>query len=146
MTRPDQAKFDQFARQFEVIDSELQNFGDAYGYELVRNQNRQPCRILRKSDTMLQIIEISLDGDWLRMEFQEDLPCNVTIAAYYQPLRGRRLFKRSNIVKHQSFSVIKATLQETLHQSMEQLNSWSIPAIDEEDHNSIGDGWQRTRF
>lgn len=48
MRRPDQDRFDQHSRHFELIDDELERFSGEHEFDLVKNMYRTPCRMLVK--------------------------------------------------------------------------------------------------
>lgn len=132
MRRPDQNKFDLFVKHFEKIDPLLQNFADKHGLSLDINTNRYPCRILRKPPgNPSLLIEISMDDHWLDVEYDENLPHSLGIAAYYVPPTDElsRWGLSVNLVKHQTFSTICQTLEERLETALKQLESWTPDII-----------------
>lgn len=144
MRRPDQDRFDLFTHHLESIDGELEQFRLEHKLRLDKNLNRQPCRVLRTTSNPERIIDIHLDGHWLTMEYQYDLPHNVGVAAYYRPSQGKRLYKRATVVEHQPFSVIRANLTQILNASWAMLQSWPPPILTEDDPDAAKQGWART--
>jgi hypothetical protein len=144
MMRPDQERFERFSRHFEMIDSEVNSFAKEHGFEVIKNLNRQPGRILRKQGNPLQLIDVFLDGHWLQLEYQEDLPHSVGVAVYYQPPQGKRLVKKLMLVERQPFSLVRESLDSLLQTGLQLLDSWPVPALSEEKQDAANQGWTRT--
>ena len=152
MIRPDRFRYEQFCRHLEAIDDVLARFAAAHGFEVQKNLHRQPSRDLRRTGPPMhdaiephtEFIGIHLDGYWRMMDWQEDLPHKVGVAAYYRPVHGKRLYKRVTIVEHQPFLVIQENLVQLLNTSLNTLESWRPPVVSQEDPDAASQGWQRT--
>src|SRR5438067_8443065 len=74
MIRPDQARFYQFSRHLELIDEEVYKFSAEHNLQLEKNLQRQPSRVLRMTDEPRRLLSVHLDGYWLKMRYEADLP------------------------------------------------------------------------
>src|SRR5258705_13603985 len=111
MKRPDQDKFDQHAKHFELIDQVLEGFCSEHEFLLDKNLYRTPCRVLRKPGNPELIFDIYQEGGWLDVEYSETLPHTFAIAAYYESSQDNDAFilkMKASIDEHQLFSEISA--------------------------------------
>jgi hypothetical protein len=144
MVRPDEDRFCRFSRHLEAIDDEIGYFCREHHLQLQKNLNRQPCRVLRSSGNPQFVIDLYLEGHWLSLDYREDLPHSVGVAAYYQPAQGKRLVRRATVAERLSFSELRPRLGPILEESLALLKSWPVPAS-VESPESAPPGWERTR-
>jgi hypothetical protein len=137
----DQDKFDLFAKHLESIDDFLQNFADKHGLVLEKNTYRSPCRILgwpkhtKATKNLQMLIDISMDDDWLKVEYDENLPHTFAVVAYYIPPIDAytcspnlwRLYE--HLAEHLTFSTICQHLDEYLETALQLLKSWTPDVI-----------------
>ena len=130
MTRPDQERFELFARHFEAFDADLDVFGNSHQFQLERNILRQPCRLLRRNGNPNYLIDISLAGHWREMPFEEDLPHDVAVFAYYEPPESQFIWKKSaDIVRGQPFHILRHVLDQHLARGLKLINEWQANVI-----------------
>jgi hypothetical protein len=131
MKRPDQDRFDQFAKHFVSVDERLEQFGNKAGFRLERNLYRTPCKVLRKPGNPEQVFDFYLEDNWLTTEYEEDLPHTLAVASFFTPSQDDSvIFKMGVIlVEHQPFAAIKVRLEELLNRGLGMLNSWTPDVI-----------------
>ena len=88
MRRPDQDRFDLFARPLECLDEQLQTFADRHGFQLEKNPDRQPGRILRRIDDIQQVIDLSQDDHWLQVDYRFRLTLLLGCRRFLRVARG----------------------------------------------------------
>ncbi len=132
MTRPDDATFELFSRHFEELDHQLEPFAESRGYQLEKNPNRQPCRILRRSGNPEAIIDIYQDDHWRQVDYRPDLPYSIAAAAFYRPPDDpHTLWKLSQmLIEGEPFSVVRDGLQEALTRAATLLDAWNHQVIE----------------
>src|SRR5262245_24521118 len=131
MERPDQDRFDRFAKQFEPVDEQLEQFCNETGFQLERNLYRTPCRVLRRPGNPEQIFDFYMEDHWLKIEYDKDLPHTFAVVSYFIPSENDSvLFKlNAELVEHQPFAAIKVRLNELLTRGLWMLNSWTPDII-----------------
>jgi hypothetical protein len=131
MKRPDQDRFELFTKQFEALDPFLTRFGVDHGFQLERNVNRYPCRILRRRGNPQFLIDIYQDDHWLQVDYRSDLPYSIAAAAFYVPPENTlQLWKLSKvIVGHKSFTDIERRIREYMNTALEFSKSLSSEII-----------------
>src|SRR5262245_9817969 len=131
MKRPDQDRFDRFAKHFESVDEKLEQFCNEKGFQLERNLYRTPCRVLRKPGNPEQIFDIYQEDNWLTIEYNENLPHTFAVVSYFIPSQHYSvLFKITSVlVEHQPFAAIEVRLDELLNRGLETLISWTPDII-----------------
>ena len=131
MKRPDQDRFDRFAKHFESVDEKLEQFCNEKGFQLERNLYRTPCRVLRKPGNPEQIFDIYQEDNWLTVEYNENLHHTFAVVSYI--ITGQNdsaLFKMNSIqVEHQPFAAIEVRLDELLDRGLCMLKSWTPDLI-----------------
>ncbi|UXI68013.1 hypothetical protein [Tahibacter amnicola] len=139
MRRPDQDRFDAFARYFDALDPSLTAFAEKHGFALEKNVNRAPSRILRRQGGVEHVIGISLDGDWQAMALNDDLPLAFGICGHHEdPVDRRRLFRAvRELAVVRSREVLIERLPSLLKESLSQFEMWTetymrtnVPAIE----------------
>lgn len=127
MPRPDQAKFDLFAKTFEPLDEFLESFSREYDFQVQTNLNRQPCRVLTKGENPQYLIDLSYDSYWVETEFSADLTFSVTLIAYYTPPSSDEFILKTSIaLAHESpFSLLRIDLKSYLEQAVKIINLWT---------------------
>ena len=138
MTRPDQAKFHAFARPFERLDKQLESLSRRYQFEVIKNLNRQPCRVLQRPGNPHYLMDISYDDYWVEAQFRDDLPQSVLLIAYYTPPASERfVWKLSNILAAQlPLSQIEQNLSKYVEQASLLIGAWTPETILEEGRRS----------
>jgi hypothetical protein len=79
--RPDQEKFDTFARPLSVFDSIFEEYATYNGFTFEKNAFRTPSRMLRKHDNPGFFIEMLLDSIWYDVDYSETLPYKFIVIA-----------------------------------------------------------------
>lgn len=126
MKRPDQDRFDAFSKHFQVLDDELSAYCAANNFKLEKNLLRQPGRVLRREGNPHFLVDFSLSGYWLEMEFREDMPHTITAIGYYEPPESEYIWKISReIVTRELFSRIVANLRIHLDQACHFIGQWT---------------------
>jgi hypothetical protein len=133
MKRPDQDRFDLFAVPFERMDQALQAFALEKNFELNRNVNRQPGRVLRKRGNPHYLIDIALEQYWLKVEYRDDLPLAVTAVAYYepeQPTENHLVYRIDKVVaQNETFSALLPKLHSYLNEALFAIEGWTPEVI-----------------
>ena len=130
MKRPDQDRFDQHSQHFAIIDSELERFCSEHGFRLETNLYHTPCRALRRAGNPELVFEIYQQGDWLKLEYREDLPHTLAVASYYEPPDRPELIFRltATLAENEPFFALRLNLEKYLNQGLALLESW-LPEI-----------------
>src|SRR6266516_5155428 len=126
MPRPDQTKFDVFARPFEKIDEQLHSLSQGHSLLVEKDLNRQPCRVLKRPGNPHYLIDISYDDYWFETEFREGLPLSVSLVAYYIPPENDKFVWRMSTVlsEHLTLSAIGQNLKKILEEAILLIESW----------------------
>jgi hypothetical protein len=129
--RPDQEKLDTFTAIFVKIDRQLESFCAQNGYQLDKNLNRQPCRVLRKGSNPEYIIEIFLTENWLTTDFTENLVYSIVCCAYYTPPEHKQYrWKLDNVLlENVPFRVVEEKLRQELAVALKFISSWTDDII-----------------
>jgi len=129
--RPDQAKFDKFAAIFCKIDGELESFCKLNDYRLDKNSNRQPCRVLRKGDNLIFILEVFLVPYWLESEFTENLRYSMACCAYYTPPENPKYIWKlgHTLLENVTFDAIEKNLHDKLLLALDVVSQWTPSLI-----------------
>jgi hypothetical protein len=129
--RPDQEKFDTYEKPFQAIDARLQALANQHGFQLERNLNRQPCRVLTKEGNPSLLVDLSYDDYWFETDYHDRLPLSVTAIAYYS-LPTEEAFvwsKRAALAEHIAFPEMAAQLEEHLQRAFRELEKWDAPTV-----------------
>jgi hypothetical protein len=137
MVRPDEARFQTHVKHMEALDPILEDFcrGRGDGFILQKNLYRIPCRVLRRRGNPEPIIDIYELGDWSKLEYNENLPHTMGIAAYYQTdgaayyqAGGNRevQYRKTLILYHEvTFGELLEYIEEGLQKALGILSSWT---------------------
>lgn len=138
MDRPDEKLFLQHIEHFQAVDEYLEDFCEGNNFELDRNLHRTPCRVLRKSGNPKFIIDFYQDGNWLKLEPENDLPHTFVVGGYYESATDNRYVYKLEyfLAKQKTFSEISEKLPEYLIRGLEIFDLWT-PEIFEKEGNII---------
>jgi hypothetical protein len=124
MKRPDQDKFDMYARHYEKIDAKLRSYCEKNNCQLEINLLRQPFRVLRQDGNPEFLIDISLSGYWREVAFEENMNHDVTFLAYCEPPQSQFIWKLANeLAVKLSFSILCDRLDGYLEEAFTQMNN-----------------------
>jgi hypothetical protein len=89
MSRPDQAKFEEFVKPLVQFDPIWERFTNQGEYALEKNPLRQPGRILRRGSrehpgNPAAIICLAMDTVWHQVDYRDDLPYALSVRAYFE--------------------------------------------------------------
>jgi hypothetical protein len=126
MDRPDQLKFDSCAHPLEALDGQLDCLSPKYGFQIDRNLNRQPCRVLQMLGNPYYLVDISYDDYWVETEFRPDLPLSITLIAYYTPSdKDDFTWKMTApLAAHVRFTDVERAFPEHLEHAFKLITSW----------------------
>jgi hypothetical protein len=131
MTRPDEDRFEQFARTFERLDSVLARFAEDRQFQVEKCPNRTPSRLLRRFGNPQLIIDIYQDQPWTQVVLDDELTYSLAAVAFYEPPDDPlALWKFSAIlVARQTFAVLEVQLEQGLQRGVAMLESWTPATI-----------------
>ncbi len=137
MKRPDQDRFDMFARHFESLDAYLLPFCETEHFRLERNYFRQPSRVLKRDENPGFLIDISLSEHWLKMNFEEDMFHTITAIGYYEPPGSAYVWRLAHeIVGQERFSILQGRLSSHLKEALRVVSEWTSEIIMEKGQQS----------
>jgi hypothetical protein len=129
--RPDQEKLDKFTAIFVKIDRDLESFCAQNGYQLDKNLNRQPCRVLRKGSNPEYIVEIFLTENWFTADFSQNLVYSMVCCAYYTPPEQKQCRWKLDkvLLENVPFLVVEEKLRQELSAALKFISSWTADII-----------------
>jgi len=130
MRRPDQDKFDMFARHFGSIDHAVEVFCKTHIFQLEKNYFRQPSRVLKREGNPSFLIDIGLSEHWLKIKYEEDMPHTITAIGYYEPPDSATVWRVAHkITNRERFSQLQEKLFEHLEEAVRLINEWTPEVI-----------------
>jgi hypothetical protein len=138
MERPDEKHFLQHINHFQVVDPLLENFCVKEGFELDKNLYRTPCRVLRKKGSPKFLFDFYQEGNWLDLEYSDNLAHTFAVAGYYHsPTDESHIYKLEYFfAKQKTFAEISEQLQNHLTRGFETFELWT-PKVFEREGNII---------
>ncbi len=130
MKRPDQDRFDLFARHFESVDAYLVSFCKTNNLHLEKNFLRQPSRVLKREGNPQFLIDFALSEHWLKMDFAEDMLHTITAIGYYELPDSTDVWKITcEIIGQERFSMLKQKLPDYLDSAARLIREWTPEII-----------------
>lgn len=139
--RPDQPRFDHFSHHFEQLDNRLEEFGNEYGWELIKNPLRMPSREMRHRTDVNILFSIQLEGHWLKLDPEAPFLHRIACCAIYQPVSDLRFFKEQVITEHQPFDYVKENLDYLLPIALKFASECKLPTLTTNGFYLIPEGW-----
>lgn len=125
--------FAEHVKHFEVLDAVLEDFATKHLFVLEKNQLRSPCRLLKRMGNPTYIIGISQEGNWHKIQYRDDLPHTIVVAAYLADETKEYYYEiREEIAYFVHFSTIVENLEQYLAEAMRYVKKWNAAVVRQE--------------
>lgn len=127
--RPDQPRFDRFARELSALDDVLEAYCSIYQLGLRKNPFRQQGFDLHTWGNPKLMFGINLDGHWLQLDWDSTLTYMVGVCAGFDVASGSRLIKRLTLAGQCTIGYICENIESLLEEGWRLLEDWEREAV-----------------